>query len=289
MQLSDFRILKQIDKHVRRKFGENYLVEHIQTQEKCILKKVSKNHSAAYLRLKNEGKYSFESKNLPQIVAFFEDEEQAVLIRKYIEGITLKELFFTKNRKKKNELLLQLLPQFENIFHSIHSQNIIHLDIRLENFIFNEVTHELSLIDFGFATNISIQEKRKTLFPLGTAAPELLLNEFSLVKKQTDYFSFGILIWQIFEEKLPLLDRNPSITTNLQLVHPLPESDLLSRKQNEILCMLTAKFAFKTAPNLLMREEKIKSLEKAIQNRYVDFETFIEDWKNAPRKKVFFC
>jgi hypothetical protein len=126
------------------------------------------------------------------------------------------------------------------------------------------------------------------LFPLGFAAPELILNKLEIADHRTDLFALGITLWYLFTERLPLSHPNPSIFTNLQLTHPLPDSDLLPNGLYPILRKMTQKHTFRTAPNLMTADDVMSGLMDGMVQRYQSLEEVIADLQAISVRKTFF-
>ena len=132
------------------------------------------------------------------------------------------------------------------------------------------------------------ENHRQILFALGYAAPELLLNKLEIVDHRTDQFSLGIIIWKLFTDKLPLSHPNPSIFTNLQLTHPLPDDVELPKGYYPILLKMCNKHQFKTAPNHLSREERRVCLLEGINKRYESYDEMLFAFQTISNRKRFY-
>src|SRR3989338_1720117 len=192
--------------------------------------------------------------------------------------------------KQKPAVLLHLLEQLKPVFEELSRQQIVHLDIKPSNLIINGTLEnfDVYLIDFGLAMRTDSVDHRGTLFALRYAAPELLLNRLHLADQHTDLFALGIVLWQSFTGKLPLLHPNPGITTNLQLTHPLPDHDDIPKRYLPILKRLCVKHSFGVTPNYLPPETMDAYLKEAMDQRYVNLEEVISDWKLAMEKRNWF-
>lgn len=294
-ELSDkYRIKSKLGSQSNRKFGAVYLVENKETGILGTLKSVSKStlNKSLAIRLKEEATFNFELEGLPQTIDFFETENEILLIRKYLVGKPLDDFFSTVPKRNKKEVLGEIILSLIPLFDHLKMQNIVHCDIKPSNILIDNSSGQIkaSLIDFGMAINQNKNNNRSVLFPLGYAAPELIMNRLDLLDHRSDLFSLGIVFWRLFSGKLPLTHPNPSIYTNLQLTHPLPDSDLLPKGMNSLLKKMSNKHQFKTAPNTLPSHEVDLLLKSAMELRYNSLEEFNSDYQNLsePKKWFFF-
>jgi serine/threonine protein kinase len=277
-----YRIERELGMQQKRKFGRVFLVvQKSDLSKKFILKSLEKSTSNVHLqdRLRNEATFSFDHQQLPTVIQFEESETEILLLLEHKEGLTL-DVFWKSVRKKERIKTLKavlhgLLPAME----TLKEQHMVHCDIKPSNILVFEQQGELEIhiIDFGLALNSKESETRKILFPLGFAAPELILNQLNCVDHTTDLYALGITIWRIFAGKLPLTHPNPSIFTNLQLVHPLPEHENIPNDLVKILNKMCLKHAFRTAPNLLPQQEVIATLMRTNSLRFQHLEEMIKE------------
>lgn len=283
----NYRIVKRLGTAQKRKFSEVYLVQSKKNPSAEFILKYA--YSALGTeQLRNESAYHFEHPSLPKVIDFKSEESSAYLVLNYKKGITLKEYFDSVPKKTSFETCVEILTQLLPVFDQLQQLHIAHLDIKPNNILICPETHAVHLIDFGMATSFYSTKQRKLVFPLGYAAPELLLNRLHLVDQRTDYFALAVSIFQLFEGKLPLLHANPGITTNLQLTHPLMDCSQLDKVANKSLQKLGAKHPFKTAPNKLSPEQLDQFLIEGMNSRYERLQDFIEDFKLGKRKKSWF-
>jgi serine/threonine protein kinase len=285
-----YRILEQIDANKKRKFAHIFLTEDKISGVKSILKTVQKTEDNLVVqdRLRKEAGFSFIVDGLPETLDFFESESEIFLFKSFQTGITLADYLDQFRSKEKPQKLFEVLEQLEPILEHLHQNRIYHLDIKPGNIIVDSSKGiRVSLIDFGLALNRNETEIRKTLFPLGFAAPELLMNQLELVDPRTDYFAMGITCWTCLQGKMPLIDPNPSITTNLQLTYPLPPLDSKYKAFSEVLQKMAAKHQFTVPPNKLNALELKTALLKGMDKRYETYAAFIADFESklsGPKK-----
>lgn len=104
-------------------------------------KKYNKKESIIYDLLKNEN-------NIIKKINYFEDENSSYLILPlYYKSC---EKIFKKNKNSFNEKdILMIGIQILQQLNYIHKNNLIHQDVKPDNFIFDKISNKFKLIDFG--------------------------------------------------------------------------------------------------------------------------------------------
>jgi serine/threonine protein kinase len=286
--LEKYKLINTLGNQKNRKFGEVYLAQNSFNLEFCIVKMCvkSQENSLIQAQIRKEAQFSFQHPSLSETLDFFEDEEKIILVKSYLKGETLAVFWEKIPSRKRAASLLSILRKIIPTLEFLHENKIIHCDLKPSNILVEQLGEELnvSLIDFGMALNMAKENRRSTLFPLGYAAPELILNHLDLVDHRTDQYALGIIIWKLFADKLPLAHPNPSIFTNLQLTHPLPNNSNLPAGWYEILQKMCYKESFRTAPNLLSQEEISTVLKNGIANRYANLSICLSDLEKLPQR-----
>jgi serine/threonine protein kinase len=286
--LDKYRIITKLGTQVKRKFGDVYLIEDKQSGGKAVLKVLRKTPENLHVqeRIKKEASFSFNQSGLQKTLELSETANELLLIKDFIPGVPLDEYWKSIPTKKKQDELLLILNELMPLFTYLKNNNIVHCDIKPGNIIVdkNHQKTSVGLIDFGMAMRTDQRENRKILFPLGYAAPELLLNKLDIIDHRTDLYALGIVIWRLFTGKLPLTHPNPSIFTNLQLTHPLPDSPDLPKGYYPLLKKMCFKHQFRTAPNQLSETEIMNGLKTAMNQRSSTLQEIVDDLKKIPIK-----
>jgi serine/threonine protein kinase, bacterial len=151
-------------------FGETFLAEDTQmpSQRRCVIKQLRpiQNNPQIYQlvqeRFQREAAILEElggcSDKIPTLYAYFQSEGQFYLVQEFIAGETLttklqKQGLFSDSAVQ--EILMNLLPVLEYV----HSQHIVHRDIKPDNIIIRERDGKPVLIDFG-----AVRESMGTVF-----------------------------------------------------------------------------------------------------------------------------
>jgi len=290
MELSEkYRIVNVLGNQTVRKFGSVYLVEDKATGQQGVMKTLVNNAQNLHIaeRLEREASFNFRSRGLPGVVEFEHTENEITLIKEYVQGIPLDDYWQTIPRKQRMDQLVNILKALTPLFQVLNEEQIVHCDIKPSNILIEKKEDSISchLIDFGMAIRCNENKHFKLLFPLGYAAPELILNRLELLDHTSDLYALGIAIWKLFTGSLPLTHPNPSIFTNLQLTYPLPDHSDLPKGLYPILQKMCYKHQFKTAPNRMKIEEVDLILRKAQQSRYQTLQEIIADLEKIPHKR----
>ncbi len=193
-----------------------YLANHVYLGKKIILKtldtsKLSEN--SILERFKREAKIlaKLTHPNIIKVLDFGTYHEFFYISFEHFESINLRELINKNNLtvEKKINLFIQLL----NALKAAHKNQIIHRDIKPENILVN-ANLELKIADFGLALVSNEKSLTKNTSILGTPtymAPEQINGEKTF---QTDIFSAGLVVYELFSGVNPILGDEITITIN---------------------------------------------------------------------------
>ena len=168
-----------------------YLVQHQDTHKIYVKKILNIYNKNIYLQLQ---KYPIDG--IPQIIDIFEEQNQLIVIEKFISGSSLEELINSSSLKI--EQIYHYILELCSILEKLHSLNppIIHRDIKPSNIIITEYNHVI-LLDFNAAKYYSDTTETDTIL-LGTkgyAAPEQY--GFGSSSPKTDIYALGILMKEL--------------------------------------------------------------------------------------------
>lgn len=292
MELSQkYRILNELGNQAVRKFGSVYLVEDSTTGEQRVLKQLVINDQIHHLaeRMEREASFSFRSNGLPHVTEFIKTEREIVLVKTFVAGTPLDAYWQSIPKKQRLDALVNILKALAPLFQQLKEEQIVHCDIKPSNILIEKKQDVISchLIDFGMAIRQKENNNLKLLFPLGYAAPELILNRMALLDHTTDLYALGITIWKLFTGSLPITHPNPSVFTNLQLTYPLPDDHQLPKGLYRILQKMCVKHQFKTAPNRMPLGEVDANLRSAQNQRYPDLSEVIRDVEQLPMGRAW--
>ena len=161
-------------------------------------------------------------KNVVKILELFETEKYMLIIMEYINCGNL--FSFVKKRRKLSEKTSKFL--FRQIIQGIkyiHSKNIVHRDIKLENILI-DLNNNIKICDFGIS-KIFDNENNMILFDkCGTPmymAPEILLSskENGYFAKPVDIWAAGIALYIMLSGQLPFNIKDEKINSSKKNVN----------------------------------------------------------------------
>jgi serine/threonine protein kinase, bacterial len=140
-------------------FGQTYITEdlHLPGNPKCVLKHLkpaSTDRSLLEIARKLFEKEAIVLQQLgnhdriPRLLAYFEEEQEFYLVQEYVPGHPLSTELQNSARWGEPQVV-ELLQEILDILVFIHSQGVIHRDIKPDNIMRRNLDRRLILIDFG--------------------------------------------------------------------------------------------------------------------------------------------
>ena len=214
--------------------------------------------------------------NLPGVVHAYQLEKiehRYVLVLEDVpDSMTLAD--FIANHDINLDLFLPFALQISRILQEMHTAHVIHKDLNPSNIIITENDHQVKLIDFSIATQLS-QEKQEITSPEGLEgtlpymSPEQTARMNRVIDRRTDLYSLGIIFYLMLTGCLPFEAQDPLEWVYCHIAkRPKPPRELNAQIPE-------------TISNIVM-----KLLAKAPEDRYstayglaADLEHFIAPWQ----------
>jgi len=150
-------------------------------------------------------------------IELFKHDDQYVLARKYIEGITLGDWMDGHGRTLDEKIGIAV--RIVKSLGEIHDQKLIHKDLNPSNVIVNDDTQSVYIIDFDLSSHLDFKSyflgnPQKLEGTLPYISPEQTGRMNRSVDYRSDFYSLGILLYELFTDNLPFGKDDP-----LEIIH----------------------------------------------------------------------
>lgn len=173
----------------RRDSGEQVVVKRLKSKHQHHTKN-------GYQMFKNECRILSNLVH-PNIRQLYEFTEYTMTLE-YCEGIDMFD--FLSSVELTYETIGHLFMQLVDTIHYLHSKNIAHLDIKLENLMIDPENNKITLIDFGHAIDDKYISKLGGTHPY--IAPEGFFGN-KIIAINADMWSLGIILYELIHLTIP--------------------------------------------------------------------------------------
>lgn len=204
----------------------------------------------------------------PQFLMFKTMETYTNLTMEYISGKDLFEYFTSHDDDIDYEWIQHIVASISVALICIFNRGYMHLDLKLENIMYNPECKKITLVDWGSSHQATSKLKR-IKYNVGTkdyCAPEIYLRHYY---SNSDIYSLGCIYWILLTGKYPHdIKRRKFGYAQISEEFPSPESkesfELLSEEQQSFLKVTLIKDCRKRImyPEL----EKIEFINNYINN-----------------------
>ncbi|WP_413198824.1 CHASE2 domain-containing protein [Nostoc piscinale] len=154
-----------------------------------------------------------QHKRIPQLLAYFEENQQFYLVQEYVKGHCLQDELVIGKRVEEADVI-KILRDVLKVLVFVHDHNVIHRDIKPSNLMRRETDDRIVLIDFGAVKQIQPQQEEESLTvavgTLGYASPEQLMGQPRL---NSDIHALGMIGIQALTGKVTKeIERDPQTT-----------------------------------------------------------------------------
>ena len=229
--LKNYQVIKTLSKN---EHNEILLAQHIPDSKKVILKQSSLLNGDISRVSKLGHEYDIlkdlDHPGIPKVDDFLFDGKTASLVEEYFDGSNLRNLVF--KRKLNYTEVIELAIQLAGVLQYLHLKGIIHKDINPRNIMINS-EGKMKLLDFGISSNLwseagEILNLDKIEGTLNYISPEQTGRTAYSVSYSSDFYSFGILLYELLAGKLPFDSVDPLEVIHFHLSRkPLPLSTIL--------------------------------------------------------------
>lgn len=197
-----------------------------------------------------------QNERIPQLFAYFEENQQFYLVQEFIEGHSLNDELTSGKRLSETEVV-KMLKEVLQILVFVHSNQVIHRDIKPSNLMRRDRDKHIFLIDFGAVKQIQPQqtEEESHTVAVGTtgyAPPEQFMGRPRL---NSDIYALGMVGIQALTG-IPANQLQQNQNTGEFIWHHLAES------RGELATILDKMVSYNFQARYQSAGEVLQSLEK---------------------------
>ncbi|XP_023224641.1 serine/threonine-protein kinase Nek8-like [Centruroides sculpturatus] len=227
----------------RGAYGTVYLCRRIADKMLVIVKQICVDQMTKEERLVslNESKVLSRLKH-PNIIAYYEnflEEQSIVIVMEYAPGGTLYDYLQQREGKLlSEEEVLYYFSQIVLALHHVHSQQILHRDLKSHNILLSEKKNVIKIGDFGISKILSSKSKAYTV--VGTPcyiSPELC--EGKPYNQKSDIWALGCTLYELLTLKRPFEATNlPALVMKIIRGSFAPVAEHYSKELRKLLLTL---------------------------------------------------
>ncbi|MEQ8466326.1 protein kinase domain-containing protein [Coleofasciculus sp. E1-EBD-02] len=137
---------------------------------------------------------------IPRLLAYFEDNQEFYLVQDFIAGHPLS-VELQPGQRWQEDQVIQLLHEVLSILEFVHSNHVIHRDIKPDNLIRRTIDNQLVLVDFGAVKQVkmpSIMAQAAVSDTVGIGTPGYMPSEQGQGRPRpnSDIYALGMIAIQ---------------------------------------------------------------------------------------------
>ncbi|XP_055839411.1 myosin light chain kinase, smooth muscle-like isoform X1 [Episyrphus balteatus] len=206
-----FEIIEELGKG---RFGVVYKVQEKDTSQILAAKVIKCIKSIDRQKVKEEISImqSLQHPKLLQLAASFESPREIVMVMEYITGGELFERVVADDFTLTERDCILFLRQVCEGVDYMHSQSIVHLDLKPENIMCHTRTsHQIKIIDFGLAQRLNTDSPVRVLFGTPEFIPPEIIS-YEPISFQSDMWSVGVVCYVLLSGLSPFMGDTDSDT-----------------------------------------------------------------------------
>ena len=185
-----------------------YLVENIETHERLICKVIFLSEKYDVFPELNALKH-LHHPNIVRMHKYKVTTNAIYIFEEYINGGDMLDIIMRSQYILEHDARIYF-RQLINALEYIHSKDLVHLDVKLDNILVSDM--EIKLCDFGFVHNIN-DPLRRVCGTLNFISPEVW-NKDEYVSGKADMWSAGVCLYAMLCGKLPFTSQTTRYKNN---------------------------------------------------------------------------
>ena len=159
-------------------------------------KKAAQREITVLKRLQNPG--------IIRLHDLIDSSKQIYIVTDYVKGISLQQYVKSlPNRTVRESTARRIFKQVAESVAFLHSINIVHRDIKLDNILIEEGTRMVKLIDFGFSVVVSQHQRLKIFCGTPSYMSPEIVRKHEYDGKPVDMWALGVLFYVMLTGTFP--------------------------------------------------------------------------------------
>ena len=160
----------------------------------------------------------------PHVVLFYAtsmSEDATYIVTELVTNGSLYDFIHTQSNELDHQQSISWAKQIAYGMEHLHGHHIVHRDLKSGNVLISE-DMAMKVCDFGTARAVVDKCEQSTV--RGTyrwMAPEIMREDDAVIDKMCDVFSFGCVLYELFERKLPYYKEKNSVFLAMKVLEGL--------------------------------------------------------------------
>ncbi len=175
------------------------------------------------------------------------------LVMEHFGGSLKQYLAENRNHQFHPDEFFPLALRLACVLGRIHEKKIVHKNFRPTNILIDQETGELRVIDFGSSSELSsehldsVSVSGRNYEALPYTSPELTGRINRYVDYRADYYSLGVLLYQVLTGQLPFKATDPLEWVHSIISQEAPQANTVNKKIPKAVAEIVAKLMSKNA------------------------------------------
>lgn len=217
--------------------------------------------------------------SIQYLIEEIEHDSKAFRVYNYLDGIDLQSIFENPSKKWKNtEFIVQKWIQTLEVLDVLHSNKILHTDIKLSNILYNSEKDTIQIIDMDSSQHFPLEKTAQRTYIF--SSPEQYLGYKEIMGPWSDIFSSGICFYSMVKRELPYPLTHPALIEQKQLAFALENIGGINEDLNQVFQKCCLKPSFPIPPLQNSASNNIKPILESITKRYTSCQDLISALRN---------
>lgn len=266
---------KEIELIKKSSIGNVYKAYDSITSKNVIIKNITNKYIKENILNFKKNMLKLSCDQIVKIIDIIKTNKSNYIIEQFVDGNSINKLI--KNNKLSLNDFLIIAQDISKACNYLKQNNLVHMDIKPSNIIYNENVKKAVLIDLDYIYFSINENKYKYIGTLYYSAPEQIIN--NIVSTNSDIYSLGIVLYVLIEGLLPFSYNKEGIISKINNRIDLLFNNLNESPLKEKIIILIKKMV----ENQPEERISVEDLLECLKNLYLEAESL--NILNTPLRK----